>query len=54
MIKTFERVNGIKTNYEFKARRPGDLAVSFADVSKVKKNLNWQAEKNLENMRRGA
>lgn len=54
LIKTFERVNGIKINYEFKARRPGDLAVSFADVSKVKKILNWQAQKNLEDMCRDA
>ena len=54
LIKTFERVNGKKINYEFKPRRSGDLAVSFADVSKAKKILNWQAQKNLEDMCRDA
>lgn len=50
LIKTFERVNNVKINYEFKAKRFGDLAISYADITKAKKILNWQAKRNLDDM----
>ena len=50
LIKTFEKVNRVKINYEFTDRRDGDIAKSLADTSKILKTLNWIPEKNLEDM----
>ncbi len=50
MIKTFEKVNNIEVPYKFIARREGDIEVSFADASKAKKELNWEAKMSLEDM----
>lgn len=54
VVKTFEKATGKKINYELTDRRPGDAAVCFADVRKAKEKLNWQTEKNLEDMCRDA
>ena len=48
MIHNFENVNGIKVPYKIADRRPGDLAVCYADPSKAEKVLGWRAEKTLE------
>jgi UDP-glucose 4-epimerase len=40
--------------YEIVARRSGDVAVSYADVSVARQVLNWRAEKTLEDMVRDA
>jgi UDP-glucose 4-epimerase len=50
LIQTFERVNSIKIPYQIVDRRPGDVAASYADVSKAHKKLNWKTEKSLEDM----
>lgn len=50
LVKTFERVNGIKVNYQITDRRPGDIAACYADPSKAKELLDWQAQKNIEEM----
>lgn len=50
MINAFETYNKIKIPYEIVARRPGDIAVSYADVSKAKRELNWEAKLTLEDM----
>jgi len=54
VIAAFERVSGKKIPYEITARRPGDVASCYADPSKAKQELNWQAEKGLEDMCRDA
>jgi UDP-glucose 4-epimerase len=36
VIKAFERVNNIKINYTVGPRRPGDVATSYADSTKVR------------------
>ncbi len=54
MINTFERVNNIKVNCKIVGRRPGDIAVCYADSSKAEKELRWKAELNLEDMCRDA
>lgn len=33
---------------------PGDVAVSYADPTKAKKELGWEAEKDLDDMCRDA
>ncbi|MEK4083024.1 UDP-glucose 4-epimerase GalE [Psychrobacillus sp. FSL K6-1415] len=50
LVKTFEEVNSIKIPYQVMKRRPGDIAVSFADSSKAEKELGWKAERGLREM----
>jgi len=50
LIYAFEEVNRIKINYEFSEKRIGDIAISCADVSKVKTILKWRAKKNIYDM----
>ncbi|WNB92672.1 UDP-glucose 4-epimerase GalE [Bacillus sp. NEB1478] len=52
IVKTFESVTGITIPYEITDRRPGDIAVSYADPSKAKHELGWAAEHTLEDMLR--
>ncbi len=47
LIKAFEEANGIKVPYEIVARRPGDIAKCYADVSKAKKELEWTAKRDI-------
>ena len=50
MIKTFEKVNNVKVNYSYDKRRVGDIAVCYADPSKAKKELMWEAKLGIEDM----
>lgn len=50
MVKAFERANDVSVPYRFTDRRPGDLAVCYADPSKSKEELGWYAEKDLDSM----
>tara|TARA_B100000989_G_scaffold284151_1_gene250686 strand:- start:418 stop:1428 length:1011 start_codon:yes stop_codon:yes gene_type:complete len=50
LIKTFEKVNGIKIPYEFSQRRPGDLQEYYADIGKASEILNWTASRSLSDM----
>lgn len=50
IIHAFEKVTGKKINYRISPRRPGDIAESIADASLAKQELDWQAEKTLEDM----
>ena len=54
IIKAFEKANGIKINYKIVERRPGDIAECYADPTKAREELNWVAEKTLEDMCRDA
>lgn len=54
LIETYERVNGIKIPYTIAPRRPGDLPVSYADVTKAENYLGWKAGFTLEDMCRDA
>ena len=50
IVDAFESVNNIKLNYEYGARREGDLAEYFADATKALEELNWKTEKTIEDM----
>ena len=50
MVNAFEKSTGKKVNYRITDRRPGDIAVCYADPKKAKEELEWVAEKNLEDM----
>ena len=50
LIKTFEKVNNCKIKYEFKERRPGDIATSVADNKMASSILNWTPKRSLAEM----
>ncbi|WP_251549879.1 UDP-glucose 4-epimerase GalE [Neobacillus muris] len=50
IVKAFEKVSGRSINYKITERRPGDVAVSFANPEKAKKELNWEAERGIDQM----
>ncbi|MEQ1531433.1 MAG: UDP-glucose 4-epimerase GalE [Methylococcales bacterium] len=52
MIDTFQQVTGVPVKYKIVARRPGDVAECYANPSFAMQSLNWQAEKNLDEMLR--
>ena len=54
LVEAFERVNGVKVPRRFVDRRPGDIAVCYADASLAKKALGWQAKRGIEEMCRDA
>ena len=54
IINTFEKVNGVKVNYEIGPRRAGDLPEVWANMSKAAKVLHWRAERDLAAMCRDA
>ena len=54
VVKAFEEENGIKIAYKIVGRRAGDVASSYADVSKAEIELNWKAKLTLKDMVRDA
>lgn len=50
MIKAFEKSTGKKVSYKIAPRRDGDIATCYADCTKANKELEWKAEKTLEDM----
>lgn len=54
LVNTFMKVNKVNIPYEITDRRPGDIAVSYADASKAKNELDWEAKLTIEDMVRDA
>ncbi len=50
LVKSFEKASGRKVPYKIVARRPGDIAKCYADPSKARQELGWQAERGIEEM----
>ena len=50
VVRAFEKASGVKIPYRVTDRRAGDAAVSFADPTKAKRELDWQATCTLEQM----
>ena len=50
IIKSFERVSGVRLNYRITPRRAGDIEKIWADPSKANEALGWTAEENLDSM----
>ena len=50
VIHAFERACGHKIPYSVKPRRAGDVAACYADASKAKRELNWEATLGLDDM----
>jgi UDP-glucose 4-epimerase len=54
VVRAFEKATGVRIPYVIAPRRPGDIAVSYADPSKAAALLRWKAKKSLEDMCRDA
>lgn len=50
LLQTYEKVNKVTIPHQIKPRRPGDVSISFADVNKIKEDLNWTARYGLNEM----
>jgi UDP-glucose 4-epimerase len=50
MVNAFSEINQVAVPYQIAPRRPGDIAVCYAEPTKAQTLLGWQAEKTLEDM----
>ncbi|HHU74546.1 MAG TPA: UDP-glucose 4-epimerase GalE [Clostridiales bacterium] len=50
VIHNYEKACGKKLPYEVIDRRPGDIAITYADPSKAWKELGWKASRGIEKM----
>ena len=54
IVNAFIKVTGADVPYQIVGRRPGDIAVCFADAGKAERELGWKAELGIEEMVRDA
>ncbi len=50
LVHAFEKATGVSIPVVMGKRRPGDIAVSFADPSLAEAELGWKAERGIEEM----
>lgn len=50
LINTFINVNNVEIPFSFTERREGDIAECYADPSKAERELNWKAERDVNDM----
>ncbi len=50
MVKAFEKASNRQIAYEITNRRPGDIAICYADPTKAKNDLKWEAKFGLDKM----
>ncbi|MBP5330335.1 MAG: UDP-glucose 4-epimerase GalE [Lachnospiraceae bacterium] len=50
IVNAFEKASGVKIPYTIGPRRSGDIDECFADASKAKKELGWEAKYGIEDM----
>ncbi|MBQ7589391.1 MAG: UDP-glucose 4-epimerase GalE [Verrucomicrobia bacterium] len=50
LLKAFEKASNKTIPYEIVERRPGDIAACYADPSKAKAELGWQATRGVDEM----
>ncbi len=49
-IESFERIAGVKLNYELVERRPGDVSAIYSDTIKSENELGWKTKFTLDEM----
>ena len=54
LVNAFKEANGVEVPYEIVARRPGDIAESYADASKAERELGWKTKRSVLDMCRDA
>ncbi len=50
MVNEFKQASGAQVPYEIVGRRSGDVATCYADPSKAREGLGWQARLGLSDM----
>ena len=50
MLQSFEAASGRRVPYRIAPRRPGDIAQCWADPTKARQELGWQAQRGLAEM----
>ena len=50
IINSFEKISGVKLNYEIGPRRSGDVVAIYANNDKAKNLLGWNPKYNLQDM----
>ncbi len=50
VVQAFEKASGRKIAYEIAPRRTGDIAVCYADATKAKESLGWEAKYDIAKM----
>ncbi|MEX2280175.1 MAG: UDP-glucose 4-epimerase GalE [Acidimicrobiia bacterium] len=50
LVTAFERVSRVAIPYEVIARRPGDVAATYADPTRAQEELGWRAEHDVDRM----
>jgi UDP-glucose 4-epimerase len=50
VVKSFEKMSGVKLNYKFSPRRDGDIVKIWADTTLANTELGWHAELDLDQM----
>jgi UDP-glucose 4-epimerase len=53
-IRAFEKISGVKLNYELGPRRPGDVIAIYANNSHAREKLGWEPKIGIEDMMRTA
>lgn len=49
-VRAFEEASGVQIPYRIEGRRPGDIATCYADPSKARQILRWEAKRGLAEM----
>ena len=50
VVNAFKDANNVDIPYKIAPRRPGDVAVNYADPSLAQKELGWKAENGIFEM----
>ena len=50
VVKAFEHASGQRVPYRIRDRRPGDIAICYADASKAERELGWKATRGIDEM----
>lgn len=50
IIEAFAKASGQKISYQIVSRRPGDVAICYADPSKARRHLGWRCQYGLSQM----
>ncbi len=50
IVKNFEEATGVKIPYTIKPRRAGDIATSYSNADKAKRELGWEAQYGIKEM----
>ena len=48
LVAAFEKASGVKIKYVIGPRRSGDVDENYADVTKAKREMNWESKYNIE------